>query len=233
MRRGKVRNFIYSLLELIPVPIISGTLKGKLWILGCSGKIFRFITTTYEIALTKLFEKYVKKGDIVYDLGAHVGYFTLLSSVLVGENGKVYAFEPNKKVLKLLNNHVKINKCKNVVIIDKAVSNINGVFHFDTGDGSWTGKLSKTGGHGVEVVSLDDFVSKNNIPMPNIIKIDVEGEELNVLKGAKDLLIKCNPIIFLSSHSQELHKNCSEFLKSINYEIGSIEKMKDLIIGHK
>ncbi len=233
MKRGKIRNFIYSFLEFVYLPIISGRLKGKLWIMGCSGKIFRFITTTYELPQTKLFEKYVKKDGVVYDIGAHVGYFTLLSSLLVGDIGKVYAFEPNKKILKLLHKHIEINKCTNVVIIEKAVSNTNCLASFSIGDGSWDGKLSKTGEYKVETVKLDDFVTTNNILPPDLIKIDVEGEELNVLMGTKNLLIKFYPVIFLSAHSQELYKNCSNFLISLGYEISGVNKMKDLIVGYK
>jgi len=220
--------------EFIVIPIISGTLKGKLWIVGCSGKmLFRFITTTYETTLTHLFEKHVKTGDIVYDIGANTGYFTLLSSVLVGNGGKVYAFEPAKKVFKLLKKHIKINRYKNVDIFNKAISDKNGVGFFDTGDGIWTGKISTKGEYEVEIVKLDDFVLKNNISLPNIIKIDVEGEELNVLKGAKNLLTECSPLIFLSAHSQQLYDSCCEFLKSLGYEIKSIQQMRDLIIAFK
>ena len=208
-------------------------MSGKLWILGCSGKIFRFITTTYESQLTHLFERYVKKGDVVYDIGAHVGYFTLLSSILVGDTGKVYAFEPARKVFKLLKKHIKINRCKNVYIFNKAISDKNGIEFFDIGDGSWTGKISSKGEYEVEIVKLDDFVLRNNIFPPNVIKIDVEGEELNVLKGAKNLLTKYSPLIFLSTHSQQLYDSCCEFLKSLGYEIKTIGQMKDLIIAFK
>jgi FkbM family methyltransferase len=233
MKRSKIRKFLYYFLEFIIVPIIAGKLIGKLWILGCSGKIFRFITTTYEAPLTHLFERYIKKGDVVYDIGAHVGYFTLLSSVLVGNSGKVYAFEPAKKVFKLLEKHIKINRCKNVDIFNKAISDKNGVGFFDTGDGSWTGKISSKGEYEVEMVKLDDFVLKNNISPPNVIKIDVEGEELNVLKGAKNLLTEYSPLIFLSAHGQQLYDSCCEFLKSLGYEIKTIERMRDLIIAFK
>jgi len=229
MKNKKYREILYYLFTFIPFPILCGRLKGKLWILGCSSKIFRFLTTTYESPVTHLFENIVKEGDVIYDIGAHVGYFTLLFSVLVGNKGKVVAFEPNKKNLEILKRHLKINRCKNVIVVDKAVSDKTGITFFDTGDGSWTGKISLTGEYEVEVVKLDDFISKNLIP--SVIKIDVEGEELNVLRGAKNLLEKYKPTIFLSTHSQELYEKCSVFLKSLNYEIHTIETMKDLIIA--
>jgi len=186
MKNKKYREILYYLFTFIPFPILCGRLKGKLWILGCSSKIFRFLTTTYESPVTHLFENIVKEGDVIYDIGAHVGYFTLLFSVLVGNKGKVVAFEPNKKNLEILKRHLKINRCKNVIVVDKAVSDKTGITFFDTGDGSWTGKISLTGEYEVEVVKLDDFISKNLIP--SVIKIDVEGEELNVLRGAKNFI---------------------------------------------
>src|SRR3989344_2665787 len=74
---------------------------------------------------TKLVSKYLKKGDVFVDVGAHIGYFTLLASKIVGPVGRVYAFEPNTNNFKLLQKNVKRNKLNNVICINKAIADKN------------------------------------------------------------------------------------------------------------
>ncbi len=80
----------------------------------------------YENVETQLFESHIKEGDVVLDLGANIGYFTLIAAKLVGVNGKVYAFEPDPTNFSFLKRNVEINNYKNVVCEQKAVSNENG-----------------------------------------------------------------------------------------------------------
>ena len=76
----------------------------------------------YEPNQTKIVKKYVHEGDVVIDVGAHVGYYTLLMAQLVGKNGKVYSFEPDPVNFELLKKSVEINGFENVILIQKAVS---------------------------------------------------------------------------------------------------------------
>ncbi len=80
----------------------------------------------YENAETQLFERHIKDGDVVLDLGANIGYFTLIAAKCVGANGKVYAFEPDPTNFSFLKKSVEINNYKNVICEQKAVSNENG-----------------------------------------------------------------------------------------------------------
>ncbi len=125
----------FSFLSLLKLPILRGPLKGYKWVVGSCGKLLRFLTSTYEYGLTKCFERMLKKGDIVYDIGAHVGYFTLLASVLVGDEGKVIAFEPSLRNFLFLKKHIKINKLKNVICLNVAVSNKSAKSFFKKGYG--------------------------------------------------------------------------------------------------
>ncbi|MCX7715971.1 MAG: FkbM family methyltransferase [Endomicrobia bacterium] len=231
MRKNIFKRVLYSLLKNVFVPVICGELKGKLWSLGC-GKVFRFITTTYEKPLAELFKEYVKEGYVVYDIGAHIGYFSLLSYVLTGTTGKIYAFEPNKYNLFLLSQHIRVNKCKNVVIVDKAVSDKVGVVMFSLGNGSGTGRISDKGEYEVETTTLDKFVLEDRNEIPDLIKMDVEGEELNVLRGGMKFLSKYRPILFVSTHSNKLYKDCYSYLVEIGYKISGIEGMQDLIVAY-
>src|ERR671919_200683 len=76
----------------LSVPILQGALRGKKWVVGSS--THGCWLGSYEYAMRHLFERTVERGDIVYDVGAHVGFYTLLASVLVGPTGRVLAFEP-------------------------------------------------------------------------------------------------------------------------------------------
>jgi len=93
-------------LKLIPnavvVRIMQGHLKGKKWIKG-SG-VNGYWLGTYELAQQKIFQKYMKEGNVVFDIGAHVGFYTLLATQLVGKKGKVFSFEPNPRNIIFLRN---------------------------------------------------------------------------------------------------------------------------------
>ncbi len=195
-------------------PILQGKLRGKKWIVGSSNH--GCWLGSYEYKKRKIFEKLVSKGNIVFDLGAHVGFYTLLSSVLVGKNGKVFAFEPNPENLIYLKKHLKINNCKNVEVVEAAVLDKEGEFLFEKGNCSSEGKISSSGELKVKGIYLDKFVSEKKVN-PDCLKIDIEGSEFLALKGAEKTLTNFHPIIFLSTHGKENSLKCSKFLKSLGY----------------
>ena len=84
------------------------------------------INGTYSEYETDVMKKIVKKGDVDLDLGANIGYYTLIFAKIVGKNGKVFAFEPDLTNFTLLKKNVEINGYKNVVLINKAVSDKTG-----------------------------------------------------------------------------------------------------------
>ncbi|KKU14368.1 MAG: Methyltransferase, FkbM family [Candidatus Jorgensenbacteria bacterium GW2011_GWA2_45_9] len=176
---------------------------------------------TYEKEKQKLFAENVKPGDVVYDIGAHVGFYTLVASKLVGENGFVYAFEPLPGNVGFIMKHVRMNKCKNTFVVEKAVTDNSGMVHFKYGDSSSTGEINTYGkGIEVEAMSIDDF-SITNRP-PAVMKIDVEGEEAKVLTGAEKILAENSPVIFLAIHGENRRVECVKILKSAGYKITEI-----------
>ena len=140
-----------------------------------------------------IFKNEIKKGNVVLDIGAHVGYYALLAAKLVGENGKVYAFEPDPRNFECLKKNVEQNGYKNVVCLNKAVSNRTGktkLFFSEETDNSQIvnrkdGKKSVT----VDVTTLDNFFENKN-PRADFIKIDVEGAEGLALEGMTNLIKK-------------------------------------------
>lgn len=221
-------NFLRILkifLRLIPgravISILQGKLKGKKWIKG-SG-VNGYWLGIYEIEKQKLFEKIVKPGDVVFDIGAHVGFYTLLASELVGENGKVFAFEPLPRNINYLKKHIELNKRKNVFVVESAVSDIEGEAYFGESRDSFYGRIiNEQSDMKVGSVILDNLIKNNELPAPNVLKIDVEGNELLVLKGAENMLKQYHPSIFLATHNKKTRNNCLNFLKNLGYNFNTI-----------
>ena len=146
----------------------------------------------------KIFKDNVKVGDNVVDLGANVGYFTLILAKLVGPTGKVFAFEPDPRNLTLLKKNIEYNNYKNVIIVPKAVSNVNDKCTLYVGQKTFgqnkiykpektrTQKFIPTDS---ETIRLDDFFKANNLLNKiSFIKMDIEGAEVLALSGMKKIL---------------------------------------------
>lgn len=203
------------------LPIVRGPLAGRWWLPASRGKILRILNGTYEPEQTRLFRERLRPGDTVLDVGAHVGYYTLLSSVLVGERGAVWAFEPNPQNAAFLRRHVELNRLGNVQVTRAAVAEREGTARFDFGTGSGTGHLAEGGALEVRTVRLDDFCREHGL-RPSAIKIDVEGAETEVLLGGEETIRRDMPAIFLSTHGAEVHRRCLAWLRERGYALRPI-----------
>jgi FkbM family methyltransferase len=213
-------------LRLIPssavVPILQGPLRGKKWIVG-SGNHGCWLGS-YEHDKQEAFRNAVRKDDVVYDVGANVGYYTLLASVLAGQRGFVYAFEPLPRNLVDLRRHLEMNQVKNCEVIEAAVSLAEGQARFDPSEDRHTSHLSSEGTIQVRTVVLDELVCCKGIRPPNLIKMDIEGGELMCLRGCKSTIQTFRPIIFLATHGSEIHDACVQLLTGLNYTIKPMGK---------
>ena len=149
---------------------------------------------TYEPVQTEIVKKFVKKGDNVIDVGAHVGYYTFLMANLVGNEGKVYSFEPDPENFALLKKGIEANNLKNVEIIQKAVSNTNSTIKLFLSDTDRaTNRIYDAGINDahkiieVETCSIDEFLNEKEIKI-DFVKIDAEGSEQGVIEGMKTTL---------------------------------------------
>jgi FkbM family methyltransferase len=158
-----------------------------------------------------------------FDIGANVGYYTILFSVLVGHTGKVFAFEPLPTNLDLLRQHVQINRCRNVRIFDLALTDFNGVAPFAEQESRSMGHLATSGSLKVRCATLDKLFREDGISMPDILKIDVEGAELAVMVGAHKILETAKPVIFLATHGPDVHSSCCSLLNEIGYNLEPID----------
>lgn len=194
-------------------------------------------TGEYEPLTTNLLSKIIKNGSTVVDVGANIGYYTILFSRLVGDMGRVYAFEPESVNFSYLTKNIALNDLKNVISVKKAVS-----------DKNETAKLyihpDNPGGHtlidcyddfksiSVDCVSLNEFLRGAKI---DFIKIDVEGAEPKVLAGAKEVFDDYTGILFefnvdLASKNIVWYDSLFASLLDSGYDLlGVDEKRKEVI----
>ena len=155
----------------------------------------------------------LKPGQVFFDVGAHHGWVSMWTLPLVGKEGKVYSFEPSPANLSILKWHRTRNKFSQWAIVPKAVSDVDSEEEFflvDSGDSPMNSLT--TGGPetpfmdgrdirkiSMQTITLDTFCSENSL-RPDLVKIDVEGAELLVLRGASKLLGESRPTLILAVH---------------------------------
>lgn len=182
-----------------------------------------------RIALDK-YEKYetaimlgqVNKNSVVVDVGANIGYYTLL---LAKEVKKIYAFEPDEEVFQILKKNVEENKLKNVVLINKAVGDKNEKVKIEKNKDNFGDSRISDKGELVECVKLDEVIKER----VDLIKVDVQGWEPAVIEGAKNIIEKDSPILFLEYTPGEYKdKKMINFLKKIYKNIWSINDFAEV-----
>lgn len=206
------------------LPILGGALRGQRWCPASGGKLMRVLMGTYEKEQTELFREKIGPGDVVFDIGAHCGYYTLLASKLVGRTGRVVSFEPDPVNASYLQQHVSANHLRQAMVLQLALSDNSGKARFGGGSGTGTGRLCDDGAYDVTVRRLDDLAVQLQLA-PTHLKIDVEGAELAVLRGGEQTITRYMPTIFLSTHggpTQGIHAACCDLLTRWGYELKPI-----------
>lgn len=190
---------------------------------GSSKKVFAYDAEKEEVSLVYNF---LQKGDVFIDIGAHIGYFTVTAAAKVGDTGQVHAFEPTPKTYEKLTENVQINTLKNVKCNNIGLSDEPGVLSLNTDPQNEAynsiGKIAKEGVVSVQIntVKLDDYAEQHElIGKIAFIKIDVEGWETNVFKGASKVLSAQEaPVIMLEfSYANQIAagSSCQELANSL------------------
>lgn len=158
-----------------------------------------FLQRRFEPATTELVGKLLRPGMVVFDVGANLGRFALQAARAVGPSGQVHAFEPTATILARLRHNAALNDLPNVVAIEAAVTDQAGTVTLHESErmtelnslyGSASGFDDDRPWNTVEVpaLALDDYLRQQALPAVDLVKIDVEGAELAVLRGARELL---------------------------------------------
>jgi len=203
------------------LPVVSGPLRGAKWIVHSS--LHSCLVGDYEPGTQLVFQRYISPGSVVFDVGANVGFLSLLASRLAGPAGRVIAFEPAPVAVGYLRRHVALNRAHNIEIIAVAVADENGRARFSSAGPVEMGHLADDGQLEVETASLDTLVETGIIPPPDVVKIDVEGAELGVLRGAQAILRARRPVVVLSTHGLESHEASCSLLRSLGYAVTLLE----------
>lgn len=180
---------------------------------------------TYESHVVAAMRQYVQPGHTVYDIGTHVGYMSAVLAKLVGSAGRVMAFEPDPANRQALACNMVENAFGQVTIVPAAVSDRSGAAsfaHFESY--SLVGHLAQEHEPGdaellqVSTVALDAFVYEDNHPAPSFIKLDVEGAEMQVLAGARRLLLEARPIVVVEMRAR-FKQELAELLQTVGYRL--------------
>jgi FkbM family methyltransferase len=222
---GRLVRYPFKLLPTTSVmPILRGPLRGKKWIV--SSQRHAFWLGSYEPEMQRLFVKLVKLGSVFYDIGANVGFYSLLASQLVG-TGKVIAFEPSPENVRYLRRHLDLNQCSNVEIFDLAICDREGCAYFAEDQTGSMGRLEPRGGRQVRTSTLDALLRAQNIPPPDYLKMDIEGAEFQALLGARECFQRYKPVLFLATHGKDVHGYCCQLLNSWGYKIQFVRKQSE------
>jgi FkbM family methyltransferase len=206
-RQEKVR-FLYShwvrTFPKIPFPV---RLPFGAWWLARNDHVSKpIIEGKFEAGVLAFLNRFLRQGMTVLDLGAHHGFYTLLASKRIGNTGTVFSFEPSARERKALRLHLKLNRCKNVAVQEMALGDQNTDSDLYVVEDWAAGCNSlrppdvpaRTSPVSVHVVRLDDWLAEQRIDRVDFIKLDVEGAELSILKGAQGLLKGASRPVILS-----------------------------------
>ena len=162
-----------------------------------------YISGQSEIPVQRELARRVCPGDVVYDIGANVGFFSLIAARLVCQQGCVYSFEPVTENVVSIRENARLNDLNNVTLFDVAVGRTSGTAELLLTDWDGGSSLSTSlvkpdepiSRRAVQVVTLDDFVERENLRLPSFVKIDVEGVELDVLMGMSRTIARSKSVL--------------------------------------
>lgn len=188
-----------------------------------------FTWGTYETGTLDWLRSYVKNANVIFDIGANIGFYSLFFNEYCKQTAEIFAFEPNPITIEKLSENLDLNAAKKVEIIPFGLSDEEKELDFFVGDNLGEGtfvngnhkkqKLSKA----LKLTTLDLLWKQGKIPSPDIIKIDIEGLELPALKGAIDLLANASKLVLVvecNNASEEDKLKSIELFRFLKQECG-------------
>jgi FkbM family methyltransferase len=183
----------YMITKLNPNFVIIDDIK---YFLDKNDSLGLSITKIHEESETKLIKKEIHEGDYVIDVGAHIGYFTLIFSKIVGEKGKVFSFEAEPSNFEILKKNLKENNIKNVICENAIISDKIGKLKLFTSDSSTGNRLfsdNKNKFIEIESNTLDNYFEKE-MKKIHFVKLDIQGSEPLAIRGMEKILKKNNSL---------------------------------------
>lgn len=223
----------YKILKKTPVLELK-VLNKKKMVLDLDSHIDRtiFFHEYTEKELSDFLSRYLKKESTFFDIGANSGYFSILASNIIIK-GTIHAFEPVPKTYDIFLKTVKLNRIKNIFINNVCVGSKDKIIDFYIASNSDVSSMQKTSFHSkskkvkCKMITLKKYCEEKKINKIDLMKIDVEGNELDILSAAKDILIKYKPALIVEFSNQTAeafgyHPNKTyDFLAKLGYNIFS------------
>jgi FkbM family methyltransferase len=193
-----------------------------------------YLLGTSEPEEQSFLANHLSPGDVFYDLGANVGFYSTIAAHLVGPTGRVYAFEPHPTSAKSAARNAALNDFTNVTVVPAAVSNINGRTKLALSEISAKHKLGDGSGLEVDVVSIDQWSVNERAPGPSVVMIDVEGAELLALDGMRATLREHKPVVCCEVHwlGARFLEYCRDELGPLGYELANLVGAEPQVDGH-
>ena len=225
-----------------------GVVKLKLYESGITPKYYvkndleldKILTKDNEENVLKIFLDKIKPEDIIYDIGANIGLYTLPAALKLRGTGRVVAFEPVPMWFNRLKDNLSLNSIQNVDVYNVGLytRTEKKVMYIKSIQGSGMGSIVTNYRNEVpeeilekievQLVKGDDFISENKIPLPNIIKIDVEGAELDVIRGLKNTIAHSDcRFILCEVHPKYMTESPTKvniILEKMGYRVEKIEE---------
>jgi FkbM family methyltransferase len=205
--------------------IKNGALGGKRWVRFMRTHNDEYVRGDYEQPIQEAVARRLSPGMIFCDVGANAGFFSLLGAAIVGSKGAVISFEPHPETANQLRQQMAVNGCNNVEIIEAAVCDKVGNAEFSDDTVAVMASLTQIGGGRrtitVKTETLDSAFRLR--PAPDLIKIDVEGAEIDALRGGEQLIHRKKPVLLVEIHSPELAMEYDAVMKRFNYRTLSLE----------
>ena len=183
---------------------------------------------TYEPELLSEIRKTLKSGAVFIEGGANIGFFSLIAAKIIGPTGVVIAFEPTPTTYGYLKKNIKINNISNVIISNSGLSSSEKSQSFllsphpeENSIIDCSSKSLKSGTKiiNIKTVTIDKFCQNNNLKKVDLIKLDIEGQELEAIKGAKEILLKNKNIKIIFELNIAYQENGIEFANQIFTEL--------------
>jgi len=225
-----IRGSINASVEggLSEVEIAAGDLKSYKILLNLKAEKSRWLGT-YEPELADAAREFIRPGMIVYDVGANIGYVSLLLAHAARPDGKVFAFEALPANIERIRRNIELNGLENrISLIPRAVADKGGELTFYVHESVGMGKVAGSAGRPqeqyqaeitVKALSLDEFVYQQGNPAPDVVKMDIEGGEVLALPGMKRILAEHQPLLLLELHGPESEEVAWKILKDAGYSL--------------
>ena len=232
-KTGPLARWIRGLLNkaaptgLTPVKVAAGGLAGFTLLLDMQLEKDYWLGT-YEPELEAALGELVEPGMVAYDVGANIGYVTLLLARAVGETGHVFAFEALPDNVERLRANIGFNGLEaRVTVVAAVVGAGTGparfLVHESGGMGKAEGSAGRAGQYAASItvpgISLDEFVHEQGSPPPQVVKMDIEGGEVLALPGMRRLLAEARPLMLMELHGPGSARAAWEALAAAGYQI--------------